>query len=1041
MVVAGPGYGKTALVAKFLQELGGDSVWYSLDAADRDPLLFFRYLVQGIREQAADFGERSEEAFTELRPSASDVERLVDVFVSEAEEVLGGRLTVVLDGIHHLEASAPCVLALRRLLTYIPGTLHLILVGRSLPEIGIRPLEAEGSILTIGDPDLRFTLEETRALLAETLALNLPEGAAERIHSRTRGWVTALQLLRQTARLRGDAGSIPEDVFARTETEIFDYFSEEVLDSEPAGVREFLLASSLPEFIEPDICREVLAGSDVPGILERLRKRHLFVSPLESRTQYFAYDPLFRDFLGRKLLAERGAKARRDLDAAYGRAFAHRGAFPEALAHGVAAEDAQGLLDLLRQQGHALLRAGTLAAVSDAARFVASRGVKAAIVDDLLGEAARLSGDYPSAAVHFERALEARGPDGEHELRGTARANALQGLAYALMRRGESGRAATIAEEALGDAGEEDPALVARILNTLSIIRYRENRFQEAIRGWQQGLDRARQAGDRHLVLMIAHNLGLPHAVTGDLKRASECFQILTGPDNPHVGPQEGAAYLNLVRIATIRGEFTRASLLLGDAAEIARKLRLPSLAADVLEAEGNLLRESGDFAASAERYARARRLFTELGQTEVVRNIDEESAILAARNGSFDEAEDLGSSVVAQWKELDDPEGMASSLLALGEIRVRAGRAEEALAPLSDSAERYATLGRSYQEFLARLWLAFAFFKTGDTDEAKAAAARAIALAARFDYRAPLMRVAGLDEGFLELLGGIEKAPAYLAQPASRTEAARAARPTPHARKAADLTVRLLGPIEVFRDAEKKIPAAAWKIRRSLEMFCFLASSRNRRASKDRLMDALWANARPSVIEKNFHPTISFLRRALNHGHRISKNFILFERGAYLLNPAYRYEIDTESFEEGVRTARGRVQRGDPEGAIAAFTEALGLYSGPFMEENYSDWVEIVRTNLETLRRSALKELSDLHLQSGDPEIGIARLRETLALDPLDEAASARLIRALGARADRSGVEVEWRRLTSELSREAGARPTLETRRIYEAALKRPSS
>jgi hypothetical protein len=89
---------KTALVAKFLQELDGDSVWYSLDAADRDPLLFFRYLVQGIREQSADFGERSEEAFAELRPSAAELDRLADVFVSEAEEILGGRLTVVLDG-------------------------------------------------------------------------------------------------------------------------------------------------------------------------------------------------------------------------------------------------------------------------------------------------------------------------------------------------------------------------------------------------------------------------------------------------------------------------------------------------------------------------------------------------------------------------------------------------------------------------------------------------------------------------------------------------------------------------------------------------------------------------------------------------------------------------------------------------------------------------------------------------------------------------------------------------------------------------------
>jgi DNA-binding SARP family transcriptional activator len=109
-------------------------------------------------------------------------------------------------------------------------------------------------------------------------------------------------------------------------------------------------------------------------------------------------------------------------------------------------------------------------------------------------------------------------------------------------------------------------------------------------------------------------------------------------------------------------------------------------------------------------------------------------------------------------------------------------------------------------------------------------------------------------------------------------------------------------------------------------------------------------------------------------------------------------------------------------------------------MEEEYADWVELVRTNLEKLRRSALKELSDLHLQSGDPEAGIARLRESLALDPLDESASVRLMRALGARADRTGVEAEWQRLGAALSREAGARPSPETRRAYDSAVRRPS-
>ena len=51
LVAAGPGYGKTALLARFLQDSGEPSVWYSLDRSDRDPAVFFRYLVEGMARQ------------------------------------------------------------------------------------------------------------------------------------------------------------------------------------------------------------------------------------------------------------------------------------------------------------------------------------------------------------------------------------------------------------------------------------------------------------------------------------------------------------------------------------------------------------------------------------------------------------------------------------------------------------------------------------------------------------------------------------------------------------------------------------------------------------------------------------------------------------------------------------------------------------------------------------------------------------------------------------------------------------------------------
>lgn len=1033
VVLAGPGYGKTSLVARLLKEVDGDTVWYWLDPTDRDPWMFFRYLIQGIKEHAPDFGERSAGLWDSLRASSDEVERLADIFISDAAESLGGRLTVVLDEVHHLDQSALCSRALKRVLAYLPGTLHLVLVGRSLPDLGLKSLMTEDAVHVLEGEDLLFTPDETRTLLLQTFGLPMGDEAVRKVHARTRGWVTALQLLRHTARLEGAAPDLPDEVFARTESGLFDYFSEEVLASESREVRDFLLGSSLPAILDPDVCAEVLKDLDVRGILSGVLKRKLFISPLESRTEYCAYDPLFRDFLRRKLRSERGAEGTRDLDMRFGRAFARRGEFTQALVHLIAAEEVKTTTDILARHGKALLRGGLLDTVREAALFLAGRGVRSPAVDDLLGEACRLAGDYAAAIGHFEKALSAPARGGAG-LPQAARASTLQGLAYSLLKTGQADRAAATARDALDAAGADDPGLLARILNTLSIILYRQNRHAEALERWQEALVRARQAGDDHLILMIAHNLGLPHAVTGDFRRAEECFRILTSPENPRVGPEEGAAYLNLARIATLRSEYERAAALLGDAREIAHKWRLRALTADVLEAEGTLLRETDDPAGARERYARARAILTELGRVELLDDLAEEEAILAARAGEHDKARSLASRSLERHRQAGNTEGIASSLLALGEILARSGDPAAATEHLAESASLFRSLGQAYQLCIADLWLALVCQRRKRRRQAEGAAAEALQLASRFDYRDAVVRLASVDSGFRQFLASLPGAPSSL-KTARPPEAAAGARASVSG-SAADLTLRLLGPIEAFRDTQRKIPASAWKIRRALQILCYVASSHGRRASKEKIIVALWGDARLSVIDKNFHPTISFLRRALNYAHTVPKNFILFEGGAYLLNPEYRYELDIEVFEEGIRRARRHAAAGQSAEALTDYDAALTLYRGPFFEEDYDEWTEAPRAHFETLRQAALGEAAKLHLKKGHREAGVACLRTLIESDSLNEEASALLMAALGEAGSRAGVEKEFARLTRALREELDSAPLPETRRAYMGAL-----
>jgi len=414
-----------------------------------------------------------------------------------------------------------------------------------------------------------------------------------------------------------------------------------------------------------------------------------------------------------------------------------------------------------------------------------------------------------------------------------------------------------------------------------------------------------------------------------------------------------------------------------------------------------------------------------------VLESLAEEEAILAARAGALQEAEAQAAALVQAHRKAYGREGLASALLALGEILVRAGRNSKACEALAESARIFRALGRAYQECVAEIHLSLAAHRAGRAERARTAALRALRLSGRYGYAAAMGRVAVLDAGFGKWLTGLPSAEGVAT---ARRKGAPAA-PAGLAVTEIDLTVRLLGPIEVYRDAANKIPARAWKLRRALEIFCYLAGARDRRATKERIVDALWGDARLSVIEKNFHPTISFLRAALNHGHNVPKNFILFERGAYFLNPAHRYDIDAERFESGIRSARARLREGKAEGALSEYEAALALYRGPFLEEEYGAWTEAPRAHLEALHLAALAEAARLHRDAGDLSAALACQTRRLEQDPLSEEASVELMGTLALAGDRGALEKEFERLSRAIADELGGAPDPGTVRAYQTA------
>src|SRR5205807_8398740 len=112
------------------------------------------------------------------------------------------------------------------------------------------------------------------------------------------------------------------------------------------------------------------------------------------------------------------------------------------------------------------------------------------------------------------------------------------------------------------------------------------------------------------------------------------------------------------------------------------------------------------------------------------------------------------------------------------------------------------------------------------------------------------------------------------------------------------DLTIKVLGPIEIYRDRARPFASDAWTTRRARDILCFIASRPHHRAAKDAIIETFWGESDLKTVEKNFHPTMSHVRKALNSNQPLKQNFLVYRDGDYQLNPEFSYRIDTEEFD-----------------------------------------------------------------------------------------------------------------------------------------------
>ena len=343
LVSAPAGYGKSMLVSSWAESIEQPCAWLSLDETDSETTEFLTYVIAAIRTVEPTACTETEELLT--APVLPPVHVLADCLTNELDD-MEPTLVLVLDDYQRIAASSSVHELLGRVLEHPPHPLRFVLLTRRDPPLPLVGLRARNLVTEVTLDDLRFAKAEAASFLLAITGLAASDEALANLQVEVEGWAVGLRLVSLAMRnaedpesfLKGLHGGLPQTQ---------DYLLHEVLDAQPAPVRETLLRSSILNRFSAEVLDAICAPkveaeeSGLSGVvlIELLQQSNLFAIPLDARGKWFRYHHLFQDLLRRQLQQRSGPAEITALHLRASEWFESAGLVSEAIEHSLSAED------------------------------------------------------------------------------------------------------------------------------------------------------------------------------------------------------------------------------------------------------------------------------------------------------------------------------------------------------------------------------------------------------------------------------------------------------------------------------------------------------------------------------------------------------------------------------------------------------------------------------------------------------------------------------------------------------------------------------
>lgn len=343
LIVAPAGYGKTTAVVDWLGKCRYPAAWLSLNSYNSTPSAFWRSVCEAADDISPGIQRDSEYILGshELLEAKILIKMLLDA-VSKVDS----DLIFIVDDAHLI--TDPSILEdLTYYIDYLPQKLHLVLIGRTQPDLELTRLRIKLQINMINAKDLRFQKEDIYHFY-QARGFLLEAGEVERLEKYSEGWIASLVAVAMTME-RTNESHVVSSLLPVLKRDIGRYLRDEVMTGWSEEKRIFAMKTSVLDTLSDELCDAVTSGRNGRLMLTEIDRDNAFLLALDESGKEYRFHFLFRDFLY-NLLTEMDEELVPKLHARAGLWYKAHGVINKAVEHFLSAGQYEDALKLIERK-------------------------------------------------------------------------------------------------------------------------------------------------------------------------------------------------------------------------------------------------------------------------------------------------------------------------------------------------------------------------------------------------------------------------------------------------------------------------------------------------------------------------------------------------------------------------------------------------------------------------------------------------------------------------------------------------------------------